>query len=143
MSQPSGRRYGQQRRTRRQGETSDIRGMQMDKRTFVDAIRVAVQDAAVVGTISMLRGPPGRKPEEDSLVLSAWFNGLSFRDRQKVELVIQQTAEAAVFGFLCVLDGVRAIENGLVKGELDLRYRQGAVDVRLNDTSGDELHDLL
>ena len=82
----------------------------MDKRTFVDAIRVAVQEAAVVGTISMLTRPQGRRPQRESLMLSAWFNGLSFGDRQKVERLIQQTAEAAVFGFLCVLDGVRAIE---------------------------------
>jgi hypothetical protein len=115
----------------------------VDKYTFVDTVRIAVQDAAALDTISTLTRPAGRKPREGLLALSAWFNQLAFGDRQKVELVIQHAAKAAVFGFLCVLDGVRAIENGPVEGELELRYRKGAIDVHLNDATGDPLHELL
>ena len=75
--------------------------------------------------------------------MSAWFNELATRDRQNVERVVEMAARPAVFGFLCVLDGVRTIENGPVKGQLDLRYRRGDELISLNDDHGEELHDLL
>ena len=115
----------------------------MNKERFVDAIRLAVQDAAVTDTISLLSRPPGRKPAESLVDLSAWFNELATRDRQNVEHVVEMAARAAVFGFLCVLDGVRTIENGPVTGQLDLRYRRGDEVIGLNDDDGEELHDLL
>jgi hypothetical protein len=114
----------------------------VDKRTFVNAIRLAVEDGAVANTISALTKPPGRKPNEDILALSAWFRHLLFDDREKVERVIQQAAGAATFGFLCMLDGVTAIENGPPTGAFDLRYRRGTTEVRLNDHDGEMLHDL-
>ena len=39
----------------------------------------------------------------------------------------------AVFGFLCVLDGVRAIEDTEVKGQLKLYYEKENKSVLLND----------
>jgi len=35
---------------------------------------------------------------------------------------LNDAAERAVFGFLCVLDGVRAIETGSEKGSLEIYY---------------------
>jgi hypothetical protein len=115
----------------------------MNRESFVDAVRPAVQDSAVTDTISVLSKPPGRKADENLRVLSAWFNQLGYQDRQNVERAIEITARAALFGFLCVLDGTRAIEDGPAKGTLDLRYRQGAKDISLNDDAGEVLHELL
>jgi hypothetical protein len=115
----------------------------VDKERFVSAIRVAVQDAAVTTVIETLMKPPGRAPDADLKLWSSWFNGLAFSDRQNVERVIQQTANAAVFGFFCVLDGVRAIEDGEPKGTLVLHYRAANSEVHLNDEDGDLLHDIL
>jgi hypothetical protein len=50
-------------------------------------------------------------------------------------------AHQAVFGFLCVLDGVSAIEAVPPSGMFDLRYRQGETEVRLTE-GGEDLHDL-
>jgi hypothetical protein len=115
----------------------------VDKESFVDAVRLAVQDAAITGTISLLTGPPGRKPDENLVALSAWFNRLAVSDRQNLERVVEMTAHAALFGFLCVLDGARAIESGPLKGTLDLRYRRGESDISLSDDDGEMLHELL
>jgi len=39
---------------------------------------------------------------------------------------LKLVADSALFGFLCVLDGARAIESGANKGELRLLYSNGA-----------------
>lgn len=115
----------------------------MNRESFVTAVRLAVQEAAVTGTISVLTRPPGRKPDENLVALSAWFNQLSVDDRQNVERVVDMTARATLFGLLCVLDGARAIESDPVKGTLDLRYRRGEADISLSDDDGEMLHELL
>jgi hypothetical protein len=115
----------------------------MNRESFVDAARLAVQDAAVSGTISELTRPPGRKPDENLVALSVWFNQLAVDDRQNVERVVETATRTTLFDFLCVLDGGRAIESGQVKGTLDLRYRRGKVDISLNDDDGEMLHELL
>jgi len=115
----------------------------MDREGFVEAVRRVVLDSAVTSTISQLSKPAGRKPDQARLDLSAWLNGLPHSDRQKLEHIIKMTANTAVFGMLCVLDGVRAIEDGPGKGAIDLRYRRGEDDISLTDDSGEQLHDLL
>jgi hypothetical protein len=64
-------------------------------------------------------------------------------DRQQVERVIEMTAHAALFNLLCVLDGARAIEDGPVKGTLELSYRHGKTNIILNSDDGDILYDLI
>ena len=113
----------------------------MDREGFVDVIRLVVQDGAVDSTIAVLSRPPGRKPDPALVALSGWFNSLSLQDRQNVERVIREAASYATFGFLCVLDGEKAIENPPDKGTLDLRYRRGVIDVSLTDESDAPLHE--
>ena len=52
-------------------------------------------------------------------------------------LAVDQT----VFGFLCVLDGVRQIESDSDKGELVLKFTKHGDDAVLNG-DGPALHDL-
>jgi len=115
----------------------------MDKAEFVEVIRLVVQEGSVDDTRSVLSHPPGRKPVPELAALSAWFKQLPPEDQQNVLSVARLTSGYAVFGFLCVLDGVRTIENGPNKGTLELLYRRGDVDVRLNDNKGSALHELL
>ncbi len=111
---------------------------------FIDALKSEVRDAAASDTISQIRTPSGRRPPEAIRKLSAWFNQLPEADQQAVAEVASMSAHSAVFGFLCVLDGARVIEEGEQRGELELNYVQdGQASVRLNPSSGDPLHDLL
>ncbi|MFL5252281.1 MAG: hypothetical protein ACJ8AI_05215 [Rhodopila sp.] len=56
--------------------------------------------------------------------------------------MLERVATNATFGFLCVLDGVRAIEDGPEKGTLKLIY-SGAADTVLAGSGGSTLHELL
>jgi hypothetical protein len=114
----------------------------MDKQEFVNALQIAVEDGAVSGVIGNLVSPPGRRPAEALKALSIWFNGLSPRDRDNVERSIAEAASATLYGFLCVLDGVSAIEGVGEKGTLELRYRRGDVDVHLNGDDGPFLYEI-
>ena len=54
---------------------------------------------------------------------------------------LKDAAEGAIFGLLCVLDGVRVIEDAPDKGGFELYYVKVDKRVLLNP-SGDELHDI-
>ena len=50
-------------------------------------------------------------PSPELVSLSEWYRGLNDEDAERVRSVIRLSADQAVFGFLAVLDGVRAIDN--------------------------------
>jgi hypothetical protein len=113
----------------------------MNRESFVEAVRSGVYDAAISDTIALLLHPPG---PEDLVTLSAWFKQLCDEDQENLRRVAKMAAHAAVFGMLCVLDGVKAIEDRPIKGVLDLRYHHSCEeDISLTDESGPMLHDLL
>jgi hypothetical protein len=59
-----------------------------------------------------LRNPPGRRPRQRLLRLSRWFHQLSTEDQVMLAEILKDLAEGAIFGFFCVLDGVRVIDKG-------------------------------
>ena len=112
----------------------------MNSQTFVDVIRKVVLDAAVMGTLETLSDPPGRRPSPELRRVSDWYKTLSENDRLMLEASIAMAARSAVFGFLSVLDGARAIEGGPEKGHLVLEYRRNDRSVPLTNSS---LHEML
>lgn len=114
----------------------------MNKEEFVAAIKVAVHDSAVKGMKTIITSPPGRKPHNSMLKTSRWFNSLPDEDKHQVEEIIKQTVHASVFGFLCVLDGVSAIESTSEKGSLELTFNKNGNKTLINDERGEMLHDL-
>src|SRR6266480_1807979 len=114
----------------------------MNGSEFVDRVVEAVRDSAVRGTVSQLRRPSGREPRKDDVTLSQWFNSLSRKDRDAVEAAIRKGVDHAVFGFLCVLDGVRSISQPSDREELRLFAIGRAGEILLNDPSEELLHDL-
>jgi hypothetical protein len=116
----------------------------MSPSEFVDSIKTEVRDASSSDTITQLRTPTGRRPAENLRRLSAWFNQLSESDQQTVAEIAAMASHNAVFGFLCVLDGVRPIQEGHQTGQLQLTFVESdKPSVRLNPATGDTLHDLL
>lgn len=109
---------------------------------FVDAIRGVVEEASVSDTISLLRSPPGRKPDQELVEVSKRFNALGEQDRAMVKRALDMVAGQAVFGFLCVLDGSRPVEPAGPKGDFELRFiKDGQVEV-LSGPDGEILHEL-
>ena len=113
----------------------------MTPEEFVEVIRHTVHDAAIRGTQKNLEKPPGRRPCVSEVDLSNWFKVLSAQDQAQVHSVIRHSVHSALFGFFCVLDGVRAIE-GETKGTLELVYVNGDNRRVLNSSEGNFLHDI-
>lgn len=109
---------------------------------FVESLEKHCRDGAVEDCIANLMKPPGRKPAESLVQLSSWFRALPPNDQEMVALAMKQSADATLFGVLCVIDGVRVIENGPEKSVFELSAsRQGIRSVISPNTSN--LHDLL
>jgi len=114
----------------------------MDAQAFVTAIKEVVINESVRSVQENLYHPPGRKPSEVLRTQSEWYNKLNNNDKQILIQIITESIDTAVFGFLCVLDGVRAIENG-EKGKFKLYYEKAGEQTFLNDDHSEMLHDLL
>jgi hypothetical protein len=114
----------------------------MDTRSFTTALAVQTNVAAVESVLSILRNPPGDAPEERYKGLSEWYNLLADKDREMLREIVKETAEQAVFNFLTVLDGVSAVENSPLKGDLLLYFVKDGNSALLNDPNGEELHNL-
>lgn len=113
----------------------------MDKQEFVDAIKIAVSESAVTGTFSALEKPPGKRPSAELIENAAWYSSLNDDEKKKCFGIVKGAVDQAVFGFLCVIDGVRAIESGGTKGRLQLLYVNDQTTI-LNSPDGEMLHDL-
>jgi hypothetical protein len=66
---------------------------------------------------------------------------LNPEDQAMLAEALNDAAEGAIFGFFCILDGARAIEDGPEKGRFELFYVKGDEKVLLNPRN-DDLHDL-
>jgi hypothetical protein len=114
----------------------------MNSVKFVEVIHKEVRNAAIDGVMELLEQPPGRRPEAELVNLSNWFKSLAPDDKQRVKEVVVMASNQAVFGFFCVLDGVRVIENLEDRGVLELRYVKNKKTILLNDPDLMPLHDL-
>ena len=109
---------------------------------FAKRINESVSESAIGGTIVNLTDPPGQKPDPELVMLSNWYAALSENDKAAVNSVIRMAAGSAVFGFCCVLDGVRFLEPGSEAGEFELYYVKSEQRIRINDPKQEELHNL-
>jgi hypothetical protein len=112
----------------------------MNSQEFVDLLKIVVRDGAASEELSVLRAPPGRRPPSELLERSAWYNSLQDDQKRILSSIILDVADRAVFGVLCVLDGVRAIESASDKGRLELSYVKDT-SILLNPPDGEMLHD--
>lgn len=115
----------------------------MTTEDFVKMIRTVVLEAAVASTLSVVRDPPGRRPEPSLVEAANWFHKLSEEERMILEGIIRRAAHQSVFGFLAVLDGARAVEDSPEKGQFQLMFRKDGMEWQISPTEGVDLHDLL
>ena len=103
----------------------------MNAEEFVNKIRIIVRDQAIRDMIEILSNPPGRKPNNELLTASNWFNQLDLESRQKIEWIIGDSIDAAIFGILCMLDGVRSFDDN--NSKLVLQCFTANETVTIND----------
>lgn len=113
----------------------------MNSQDFVMIIRSVVRDSAVRSTLEVLEHPPGRTPSDGLINRSKWYHSLTTEDKQRLIEIVSDAVDNGVFGFLCVLDGVRSVESTSDKGRFELRYIREDT-VLLNDPDKIMLHDL-
>lgn len=110
----------------------------MNREEFVKQIISKVRESAIYAMETNLHKPAGRKPDEKLLEMSRWYNNLKENDRITLKKILVDSIDEAIFGFFCVLDGVRGIELG---GDLELVHKSEQENTIIN--KGDiELHDL-
>ncbi len=114
----------------------------MKPEVFVDALKHDCRDGAVRDCLASFEKPPGRRPRQELVHLSQWFNALPESDRALVTRAMREAADATLFGVLCVIDGVRPIESEGEKSEFSLLATRGGIQSQIspNETY---LHDLL
>jgi hypothetical protein len=116
----------------------------MNSQKFVEAIQEAVISSTITVMRQILEKPPGRSPDKNLVALSEWYKSLGDQDKNKLLAIISKSVNSTVFGFFCVLDGERVIENGRNKGDLKLYFEKGGESTLLNDpNNGGILHELL
>lgn len=113
----------------------------MNVEKFIDSIKEVVSEGSGEGVQSRLFKPSGRKPSENLIAMSDWYNKLNDRDKSMV-IKIGESVEMGIFSFLCVLDGVSFIESGTDKGEFKLIFEKNGNQILINDPKQAFLHDL-
>lgn len=108
---------------------------------FVRALKSQCSDSAVVDCLDSFAKPPGRSPAIELVRISQWFHTLSEEDRSLLRLALQQVADATLFGVLCVVDGVRVIEDSAEKSDFILTANRAGKESRISPSST-FLHDL-
>jgi hypothetical protein len=111
----------------------------MNAAQFVKAVKLYVRDSSVESELDLLADPPGRLPPETLKRRSEWFRKLNSEDQEVVKQIIFEAVGAGIFHLLCVLDGVKVIDDK--RGKFELRYIGNATTL-LNDPKEDYLHDL-
>lgn len=116
----------------------------MTPERFVELVKEVVHDGAVTGTLQGYRKPVGRWPSQTKVDRCEWFNALGEKDRQQVAEVVYDTAYAAVFHFLVVLDGMTAMwESDEPVGRFELDFvTEDFQAFRINREDGEMLHDM-
>ena len=115
----------------------------MDAQEFIHSIKTVVIDNSIKGVEELLNKPPGRKPSQHLVELSDWFNQQTDDNKTMISKIVKESVEMSVFVFLCVLDGVTAIEIGPDKGKLLLYYEKNNNRKLLNSEETEYLHNLL
>lgn len=114
----------------------------MKPEEFVQAIKLCVGDSAVQDQLALLENPPGRKPRKELVELSRWYKKCSADDKEKIQQLLQAVSQATIFGFFCVLDGVRVVEDEPDKGEFELYFVKQGKKTLLNNFKAEPLHDI-
>ncbi|MFN7942391.1 MAG: hypothetical protein U0X73_12400 [Thermoanaerobaculia bacterium] len=115
----------------------------MTPEEFVEALKIHARDASVANTLKRIAAPQVRNPSAERVEMAQWYQSLNDNARRILGEVIRMAAHDAVFGALCILDGVRVVTPVETRGSFLLFHDLSGQQTRLNDPKGsDFLHDL-
>jgi hypothetical protein len=87
--------------------TTDFLNRKEAVELFLSLLIAEAYDGTIEDVTSNLeKGPPGRKPREDLIILHQWFKNLDNESRKHVLAIIRQAIDTALFNCLVLLDGL-------------------------------------
>ena len=119
----------------------------MTAEEFVQAIDLAVAKVEYDIILRYLTNRDSVRNWPKYQKLNDWFNHLSADDQEKISILLKDAIRFALAGFFLVLEGDRQIEGIGEKGQLQLIYKKGELEINLNDPINNiygeflELHD--
>ena len=114
----------------------------MNEIIFIEKLHKVLKNGTINDIEDTIRNPPGRQPDKSLLALSKWYNSLQSEDKANLRRIINLSVDSAIFGFLCILDGVRTIEDNFEKGTFELYYKKGEKKILLYNENKEFLHDI-
>jgi hypothetical protein len=113
----------------------------MEPDSFVRALGTIVLDGTVPGLLQHIREPPGRKPPDWLVELSAWMNSLDDEAQTILVKIVEMAAVEGAGSLLAVLDGSMSFDESRPPGELELSYVRQGERKWLNDYDALSLED--
>ena len=110
----------------------------MNQLEFIKKLNKIVKENGYKDIISTLEDPSGRRPAETLKEMSEFYN--SQDSKEVINNIISFSIESTIFSFLCLLDGVRKLDNE--NGSLQLFYDNSNSKKLLNNSEEDYLHDI-
>lgn len=110
----------------------------MNQLEFIKKLNKIVKENGYKDIISTLEDPPGRRPAETLKEMSEFYN--SQDSKEVINNIISFSIESTIFSFLCLLDGVRKLDNE--NGSLQLFYDNNNSKKLLNNSEEDYLHNI-
>ena len=110
----------------------------MNQLEFIKKLNKIVKENGYKDIISTLEDPPGRRTAETLKEMSEFYN--SQDSKEVINNIISFSIESTIFSFLCLLDGVRKLDNE--NGSLQLFYDNNNSKKLLNNSEEDYLHDI-
>jgi hypothetical protein len=117
----------------------------MTAEQLIKDIKIYLSDGCIQDVLEELVTPTSQSPTSKEVSLSIWYNQLNDSQKDFIHYIIKESIENSIFGFLCILDGVRSIEDADKKGEkgdLELYYVKGQQRILLNNSDNEFLHDI-
>ena len=114
----------------------------MDKEEFIKLIKSEVSESAIESIVENLIDPPGRKPSPELVAQSEFYKSLSSENQEVINKIVSEAVHEAVFGFLCVVDGVRSISKAGETSNLKLYHANNEQNTLLNTEQEEYLHDI-
>lgn len=116
----------------------------MNQEEFIKLIKRNVTKAGAEDVIENLIAPVGRRPSDKLVKMSSFYNSMDETSKKNINEIIYEAIDTGVFGFLCLIDGVRSVnidgeENRL---KLTLINNDTGEEVILNNPNEDFLHDI-
>jgi hypothetical protein len=106
----------------------------MEPEDFVTAVFHTAYQSAISSVIDRLERPHGLRPRPELVQLSSWYHALGDADKEFARQLIRHSADAAIFGVLAMVDGVRVFDDA----KSDVVIRVGGVEV----TRDGDLHEI-